>query len=139
MMSISFLSLPPNSQALLRDIMYPEEGCRCQLPAWQEMPRDGLRPPSRLSLSRNQPQKTVVGTPEASVPTRLTQRGCQQHADLRARSPRAQPPADAGPPSHPRPSGPPALSAPVRTPAQIWAREMGSKVVESLQGRSPWV
>lgn len=68
--------------------MYPEEGRQCQLPAWQEAPWDGLRLTSQLSLSlsfpQKQPQKIFVGTAKASVPTRLTQRGCQEPTDLSA-------------------------------------------------------
>lgn len=42
-----------------------------------------------LSFPQKQPQKIFVGTAKASVPTRLTQHGCQEPTDLRPRDLRA--------------------------------------------------
>lgn len=126
MMSIFFCLWTPNSQTLLWDTMYPEEGHWCQLPAWQEMPWDGFRvteqaplspqPPLSLSLSQNQPQKIFVGKTKASVPTQVTQCSCQKPSDLHSWSLRGWATCRHLP-SHPRLRSSSMLSAPMKTPA----------------------
>ena len=70
-----------------------------------------------LSFPQKQPQKIFVGMAKASVPTRLTQRGCQEPTDLSA--PGTCEPELLRMLACPPPEAP----APLRSPAQSWSPE----------------